>query len=102
MRILLLERMKVSMGGVWSQTHQVGRGSDIDLRGGIRGGETVAGEAGGLPLGTRTASRSAAPGHTLFLCGRSTNNHRFLRYIRLNTFLYTRRIDKSSEGELIP
>jgi hypothetical protein len=56
-------------------------GSGGASRGGIRGGETVAGEAGGLPLGTRTASRSAAPSNTLFLCGRSTNNHSFLGYI---------------------
>jgi hypothetical protein len=32
------------------------------ISGGIRGDEAVVGEAGGLPLDTRTASRSAAPG----------------------------------------
>jgi hypothetical protein len=57
--------------------------------GGIRGGETVAGEAGGLPLYFGTASRSAAPGHTVFLCERSTNTHWYLRYIAAMRFLET-------------
>jgi hypothetical protein len=59
------------------------------IEGGIRGGETVAGEAGGLPLDTRTASRSAAPDDTLFLCWRSTNTHRFSRYIAGRTHFLT-------------
>src|SRR6202020_2192201 len=59
------------------------------MEGGIRGDETVVGEAGGLPLDTRTASRSAAPGNTLFLCARSTNTHRFYRYILGGTHFFT-------------
>jgi hypothetical protein len=35
-------------------------------RGGIRGYEAVAGEAGGLPLDLETTSRSAAPVASLF------------------------------------
>ena len=50
---------------------------DAAKGGGIRGGETVAGEAGGLPLDVETASRSAVPGNTVFLCERRTNTHWF-------------------------
>jgi hypothetical protein len=60
---------------------------DAAKGGGIRGGETVAGEAGGLPLDVETASRSAVPGNTLFLCERSTNNHWFSRYVATMGFL---------------
>jgi hypothetical protein len=73
---------------------RIGRHQDAALTGGIRGDETVAGEAGGLPLDTRTASRSAAPSNTLFHCGLSTNNHWIFPYIAAHF------LDKTYANEL--
>jgi hypothetical protein len=60
------------------------------LTGGSRERETVAQEAGGLPLDLRTASRSAAPVPSVFLSDRTRR--------RLDTFCHFSRYSSSGRA----